>query len=94
MQKSPIPPSIGRIVLVRLSSGSRNQPEISPAIVTEVITNDEINVCVFPSGQSPWPVTGVIYSEEALEGQATFHWMDYQRKVAETTDPKTGETKA
>lgn len=89
---SPIPPSIGRVVL--LSMGSY-EPGIYkgdvPAIVNGVNSNDNIDVTAFPRGGRPFAVIGVPYSEKLNEDQTTFHWMDYQLKVAQERDPVSGE---
>lgn len=93
---SPIAPSIGRIVLVNLDESTRpSGPETSvcPGIVTVVHGNNCINVTVFPSNSSPFIASSVCYSEDLSDysGGPTWHWMDYQLKVAQERDPVSGE---
>lgn len=85
---SPIPPTIGRVVLVRSSMWGGD----APALVTQVNNNDNINVCVMPNGEAPYPRMSVPYAEDhdASGFVESFHWMDYQRKVAAERDPETG----
>lgn len=89
---NPIMPSIGRIVLF----SSVHQDGELPAIVTKVHSQDCINVTVFPDGGIPFPMSSVQYAEDhAASGLSnSFHWMDYQLKVAAERDPVTGEASA
>lgn len=92
---SPIPPSIGRVVIVALPENMRPAPHVTeaPAIINEVHSNDVVNVCLMPSTHGPWPLNSVLYAESPSDTDPTWHWMDYQLKIAETTDPVTGEAK-
>jgi hypothetical protein len=45
-------PSVGRIVLVPMDPGTNNGAEVAPAIVTQVWSDDLINVRVFANNTS------------------------------------------
>lgn len=91
---SPIAPSIGRIVIVSLARQDRTGPTSeAPALVNGVTSNDNIDATVFPSGSNGFAVLGIPYNDEPSDHETRWHWMDYQLKVAETTDPVTGEAK-
>lgn len=86
---NPITPSIGRVVLVRHTRWEGD----APAIVTKVHSDECINVFVMPDNSEGYPLTSVQYDD--LSGDTapsmSFHWMDYQIKVAAERDPATGE---
>lgn len=88
---SPIMPSVGRIVLVNMGD---HDPV--PGIVTRVFTKECINVTVIPDGGLPAPYSSILYAEDhTASGQyVSWHWMDYQVKVAAERDPATGEVVA
>lgn len=92
---SPIAPSIGRVVIVSLPLSMRPQPDDTeaPGIINKVFTNDCINVALMPSGHAPWPATSITYDDAPSDSdtQMTWHWMDYQLKVAADRDPVSGE---
>jgi len=92
MATNPITPTIGRIVLVNAANFEGD----SPGIVTRVFSNECVNLMVFPDGGSPYPVSSVQYAEDhKTSGMGiSFHWMEYQLKVAEERDPATGATKS
>lgn len=87
---NPITPTIGRVVLVRGEQWTGD----APALVNMVHSDECISVCVMPFGQSSWPLTSINYAEDhkASGMSHSWHWMDYQLKVAAERDLATGET--
>jgi hypothetical protein len=88
--ESPIAPSIGRIVLVRLTgalaAGMGNGATEIPVIVTRVWSNNCINVTTFPDSLPARSISSVGYdqSEDAAscpEG-VVWRWMPYQLQTA------------
>lgn len=87
MSQSPIVPSIGRVVLVRLF-GNEGVNDEAPAIVNGIDEDAQtIDVCIMPAGMSPWPVTGLAYHQSddvPTEGElfdehpGVWRWMPYQ----------------
>lgn len=77
---SPIEPTVGRVVLVRSPTWEGD----APAIVNAVHSNECISVCVMPFGQEARSLTSISYAEDHDTSgfPQTWHWMDYQKKVA------------
>lgn len=90
MTPSPIMPSIGRVVLVRSADWEGD----APGIVNKVHSQDCINVFVMPDQQIAHSRTSILHDDDGSGGQSiSWHWMDYQKKVAEERDTATGEAK-
>lgn len=89
---NPIVPSIGRVVLVRSADWEGD----APGIVNLVHSNECINVHVMPSNEIAHTRSSIQYAEDhdASGMSISFHWMDYQLKVAAERDPNSGEVAA
>lgn len=86
---NPIPPSKGRVVLVRSADWEGD----APGIVNAVHSNECIDVFVMPKLEVAHTRSSIVYAEDHdASGQSiSFHWMDYQIKVAAERDPNSGE---
>ena len=82
--KSPITPTVGRVVLVRGTSVRKDDPEREyPALITRVWGENCINVHIFNDEAGGVTLTSVQYVDaEGPVGWAAWRWMDYQKKVA------------
>jgi hypothetical protein len=86
-QENLTPPTIGRVVLVRLFSNEGESDE-APAIVNAIdVDENTVDVLFMPAGMSPWPITGLAYyQEDELPTEGTVYdehpgvwrWMPYQ----------------
>lgn len=74
---SPIEPSVGRVVLY-VESGDH----ITCALVTRVWNANCVNLMIMYDGGVPSARTSVSYNGDKVSG--TWHWMDYQLKVAQS----------
>lgn len=87
--RSPIIPTIGRIVLVRSNFAAGD----FPAIITGVgELPDVIDVTAFPRGGLAQPLSNLVYEEDHDNSQrsVSWRWMDYQKAVAKQNDPVSG----
>ena len=77
---NPIMPSIGRVVLVRSADWEGD----APGTVNKVHSEDCINVFVMPDQAVAHSRSSIQYAEDhdASGLSISFHWMDYQLKVA------------
>lgn len=80
-------PSVGRVVLVRQA----HMTEDCPGIVTKAHSQNVVNLTMFPDGGLPSPQFSVEYAEDPAGHGISWHWMDYQLKVASERDPVTGD---
>lgn len=89
---NPIMPSIGRVVLVRSADWEGD----APGIVNKVHSEDCINVFVMPDQAVAHSRSSIQYAEDhdASGMSISFHWMDYQLKVAAERDPVSGASQA
>jgi hypothetical protein len=87
MADTPITPTIGRVVLIN----AHNLHGDVPAIVNGNYDDfpNLIDATVFPRAGIPYALTSLSYSEDIRADGVNvgWHWMPYQLKVAETTDP-------
>ncbi len=72
---SPIVPSIGRVVLYVAEGG-----EVACGLITNVHSNNCINIMVMCDRDKPRPAVSVMYNENKIMG--TWHWMEYQKQQA------------
>lgn len=86
---NPIMPSIGRVVLVRSADWEGD----APGIVNKVHSEDCIDAHVMPGYEVAHTRSSIVYAEDhdASGRSISFHWMDYQLKVASERDPNSGE---
>lgn len=77
---NPIPPTVGRVVLVR----SNDWDGDAPGIINRVHSNEAINAFVMTDQEVPYTRSSIPYAEDHdADGLSlSFHWMDYQLNLA------------
>ncbi len=86
MPTSPIQPTIGRVVLVRLFDDGGTLDAEAPAIINGTRGDINIDVCIMPQGCEPYPIIGLVYHQEDecnpetidQDAPGVWRWMPYQ----------------
>lgn len=66
-------PSLGRIVIVRTPMPIAGQPECA-AIVTGVVSDDQVHVTVFPPAGGPFPLERVYRAGHPYVASYAWRW--------------------